>query len=222
MRKPQKCLFGKWRLRELPAKQRFASITASLVLIATPSPPPIHAQQFGLQMGSSVDAVKAQGITLQPTDGPDAWDSRYLPQGNKMFNRYRLFFAKGVGLCGITAWTPATVDSGDGKNLRESYDAIKEALNNKYGKGESFEFLQRNASKENKDDWMKSLYLHDRVHATWWIASDLPGLEANNLWSVKLIASADSPAKGSIVIAYDMSNIDECYEVHLKEKTENL
>jgi len=169
----------------------------------------VFAQQFGLQMGETVQQVRSKGIVLEKAR--TGWKTRYLPYGNTMFDDYRLLFGPNTGLCRINAWISEVSDSGYGDKTKQKYDSLKEALNKRYGYGSEIEHLREGALWKENHEWMWSLFKDERWHSTYW---GVKGIKINqkNLKAIKLEAKASSPSSGMIAVNYEFNNITKCLE----------
>lgn len=138
---------------------------------ARPSPtqerPTKYDGPFGLKMGLSVETAKNLIPSLSESDSePGVYNAVSVPVPHPDFESYSLFFSKKSGLCRVVG-IGKDIPSGDvGFEVRSAFDALDEALTQKYGKGKKYDFTSEHY--ESPEYWMLSLLKKNRILAKVW------------------------------------------------------
>ncbi|MEI7665797.1 MAG: hypothetical protein WCI65_07105 [Synechococcaceae cyanobacterium ELA263] len=196
------------------------AIATSLALSAI-TPLPAFSDQFGLKMGEAISSIISKGINLKPTGTSNLYKATSILPGNKMFDNYRFFIVKGVGLCQITGWIPVIEDSGYGEQTQARFSQLYEMLTSKYGLSKKFDFLRSGSIWNGSSEWVMSLMQKDRYLIAIWseqqgskLPPDIKGIMLNTVGA--------GPQSALISIQYEFRNIDKCVAVDKKEAAANL
>jgi len=167
--------------------QKIHNLIPAVLGIALCSAPPLHAQQFGLNMGESEAQIRARGVILKPV-AKYTFSAARLPSGNSQFDDYGLLITPKSGLCKITAWISEIHDSPYGDSTKDKYNSLYGALVEKYGIAESFDYLRSGTIWRDSRDWMMSLYQDERRLAAFWVSSN--GIKLpRNLQNISIMAT---------------------------------
>ena len=173
-----------------------------------------NAQAFGVNMGEPVS--KYAGVA--------SGDFTYrvkVPQPNSEFEFYTVLATPSTGICSITGYGKDYKNDAYGTQVRSSYNGLQEALNSKYGRNKSFDFIRNGALWDDADEFIWSLHKNERTLTTYWDDEELSNMPAN-MGSVNLRVTAVSPQAAYVVLTYRFDNIDACLSLIGKKESAGL
>ena len=162
----------------------------------------LFAGPFGLEMGWTIDEVKSNGAEVFFNQG-----DVYIIKPPKVHNSFDIYFVEvspDFGVYRISAMAENIETSSNGDKLLSEYNKIKDHLSMSYGEPDIvINRLDYGSIWDEPQDFMMSLVLDERVVLANWVSSD-----ATEKMKIGLMASADSPNSGSILLFYASENSD--------------
>jgi len=183
------------------AKPRF---TTAALLLATFGATATFAGPFGLNMGESLNALKPLG--LEPTGVAGIYEMQSVPDPHPDFEHYSVGLTSEDGLCKVMATSYPIATSAYGDDLKSQFQAARDALNAKYGKGKDYDFLKEGSDLNAPKDWMMGLVMKERVLVTYWVQGNFP----DGIASIALEARADDSNSGTIRVGFEFKNFASC------------
>ena len=162
---------------------------------------------FGLDMGMS----KAQaGVSLDAEDmGGHRFKITKVPRPHSAFEAYVLRITPTHGLCYLEAIGKAIDTSVDGERLRDQFNELAAALENRYGQHKRQDFLRAGSILDEPRDWMSGLANKERVLAIRFDKEEGSTL-SYGVTSAFLSAAALSRTKGYLNLEYSFGNYEAC------------
>ncbi len=165
--------------------------------------PQATAQPFGIAMGtpmSALDLGKPRSST-----GPSYYDLLSVPKSHSSFNTFIVEALPAVGVCGLTAISPAFTNDPSGAKVLSTFDTVKNQLLAKYGT--PFEDDSEKAPPATQDGVL--LNPQDLVRATIWFSRPEKPLPDNVLiiYLVLAVLEAEGIHVGG---SYTFDNHDDC------------
>lgn len=156
---------------------------------------------FGLEWGA--EAADIAGAT--PTNQRGWFNSESVPVPHTSFESYSLVISPSHGLCEIAAMGK-TITGSHGVELRSEFEALKSALESKYGPpANSVDLLQSGSIWDEPEDYAMALRQQDRhLAAIWEEDGSVAGVTG-----IGLIAKGLSSSKTYVVLQYAGPN-PEC------------
>jgi len=171
---------------------------------------------FGLNKGDSLSKLKTHG--LEPIGTSGLYRAKAVPNPHPQFDFYAVVATPEEGLCKIIARTDEISTSVYGSELKDRFEAIRDALEAKYGKGETYDKLRAGSIWDEPKDWMTALVKKERTLVTYWVDGTYPdGIE-----SITLEASADDRSSGDIRLVYELDNFSACLARKKAKEAESL
>jgi hypothetical protein len=170
----------------------------------------LQASPFGIEMGWTVGDVRAHVAEISSMRiGEDQNYYKLVIEPiaqHPDLSFYMVFVDVIDGVFGIFASGDFRTTSGQGTELMERYEHIKEQLTSVYGNPIERSFLKEDSTLTKPEDWMKSLFVGERACKDFWF---LKGNE-NEIEQIILEASAEeSGLKGYVRLQYWSEKIDE-------------
>ena len=126
---------------------------------------------------------------------------------------------KGCGLTKIVAIGKTIDADSTGSSLRSEYSQFKSALTEKYGEGNSYEYLNPGSIWDEYSDWVMSIKVGDRKHVTYWV--DENNSFPDNIGAISLEISATGSRSGYVSLGYEFDNHERC-SGEAREKENNV
>ena len=178
-----------------------------------------QADVFGLKKGMTLEQVRALEFgkleKQENSGGEDMWGVKNPKTPKGAYSALFVFVPdKGLLKVGIH-WEIETNSHGDG--IKEKFKELKTILSEKYGKGETFDFLKPGSIWNRPQDWMIALQAQER-YLDWALADGIAESEKNKLTAIALRATADSGSMGGVSLAYEFQGWNE--HLNTREKKE--
>lgn len=181
---------------------------------------------FGLSMGMSLEALQKLGTIVKVGDG-------YifkLTSPNARFAQYALVITEKEGLCRIGAITKSISTSAYGEKVRGEFDAMREALEKRYGTAAlAGDILQEGSIWSEPREYMTSLRKRERLLKAFWVDKSAPvelkGPRVslpNHLQVVSLDAMATADDAGVLMVGYEFTNSQRCATELMEAKAADL
>ena len=106
----------------------------------------------------------------------------------------------------VIAWDIETNSFGD--SIKQKFGELKKILSDKYGKGETYDYLMSGSMWNKPQYWMQSLEAEERI-LSWFLNDGIAESDKNKLTSIALKASASTGRKGFITLGYEFEGWDE-------------
>lgn len=197
-------------------KRPLARSSRLLILVAILVSHPVSAGPFGLNMGDSIETLQTLG--LEATSRPDVFRLKTVPNPHSKFGHYTAFATKEGGLCKIVAIAGPISTSVYGSELKSDFESLKDALNEKYGKGKGYDFLRAGSIWNEPKDWMMGLLKKERILTTYWANLEFP----DHIHAIALEADALRSDTGTVKLSYEFENFKECRDRSKAKENESL
>ncbi|MBL3587429.1 hypothetical protein JMM61_18960 [Rhodovulum sulfidophilum] len=158
-----------------------------------------HAQAFGIEQGTAIDKLPVV---------EDVGDGYYLveaPNPVSFFESYVVFATENAGACIVRGLGKTHERDGYGLAVRDDFENLQAALDEKYGKGEMHSALRRGAIWDELDEWVMAIRQNERYHQAEWRPEQETGVNEIIL-TVKALSSDDS----YVVLQYRFANELAC------------
>ncbi|MDR2875098.1 MAG: hypothetical protein LBV44_04130 [Methylobacillus sp.] len=165
---------------------------------------------FGLSQGITLE--QSQKIMPLKKEGDFVYSTPKVPSPHNAFENYMLVITPQHGLCKITAIGNAINNDAYGDSIREKFDTLLEALSQKYGKVEKFDYLNADSIWSKPRDWMMGLVTEERRLAAFWMRGDKGVSLPSEIASIGIHAKGLRSDSGYITLDYEFSNFDDCFE----------
>jgi len=172
---------------------------------------------FGLEFGSSLASLSK--LKLKQVK-PFIYATTTVPNGHPDFDDYRLVISPRHGLCSYTGWVSKIDTNSYGDRLREKFESLRDALTNKYGEPEVFDYLKSGSIWKERREFMMGLKLEERSLKAFWVSEkvSLP----SNIGGINLRAYALSETSGMVAVQYSSPNEAECLKSIAQERDSAL
>jgi len=177
-------------------KKRYFIVLALVLLLSSQI---LTAGPFGLEMGMSLDGLKALGVN--PTMIATGYYKVNPLSPHPEFEEYIVRMDATEGVFWIKAIGKDISDSGYGFSTKSKFSETEQALSSAYGAGEMEDFLFPGSIWDELDDWMMSLRQDERFYLKKWEKADGTAI-ANGILSIYLAANATSSSKGYLILEY--------------------
>ena len=169
-----------------------------------------QADVFGLKKGMTLEQVRALGVgkleKQENASGEDMWKVTN-PKTPKGAERTLFIFVPDKGLLKVgILWQIETNSYGDG--IKEKFKELKTILSEKYGIGETIDYLKSGSIWNKPQYWMRSLQAKDRI-LIWALSDGIAGSAQNKIAAIGLSASADSGSMGFVSLSYEFQGWSE-------------
>ena len=176
----------------------------------------VIAGPFGLSQGMPLSSLK---VVRKLSDG---MYSITVPNPNSGFEIYTAVLTPQDGLCKIVALGKDFDNDRYGSSAREKYAELKEFLDQKYGEGQTFDFIKNGALWDSSDEWVMSIKQNERTYVTFYITDKLPQKLPDYLKGIKLEVDALSSSTSYVRLGYEFANIDTCLKRIKSSDNESL
>lgn len=205
-----------------PTSGQLSASTSTAV--ASPKPSPATAPQpeerlsippadgpLGFAAGLSKDEIEAMtGVTLSLIDEKQSlYGLDKSPKPNSSFAQFALVVSPTAGLCQIRAISKDIHTSRFGYELKSSFDEMKGALTEVYGKPVLMDILIAGSIWREPKEWMMSLRQKERYLSVAWTATSASPLKYN-LSEIEMDARATSSDEGYYMLQYTFNNWNVC------------
>jgi hypothetical protein len=182
---------------------------------------------FGLHRGMAKDEVvklvgkdavkKTEGILGQPPSRAEKVELLTVPRPHAAFESFTLMFSAKDGLLKIIAYGKDIRTNGFGEAVRTSFDELRDAVSQTYGKpGKSIDFVRTGSIWHEPEDFMMGLLKEERNLAVMWDTA-LP----NSIHAIVLEANALSRDKGYLTLTYEFQGWGEFVD-EMKKKANTV
>ncbi len=207
-----------------PTSGQLSASTSTSTAVASPKPSPATAPQpeerlsippadgpLGFAAGLSKDEIEAMtGITLSLIDEKQSlYGLEKSPKPNSSFAQFALVVSPTAGLCQIRAISKDIHTSRFGYELKSSFDEMKGALTEVYGKPVLMDTLIAGSIWREPKEWMMSLRQKERYLSVAWTATSASPLKYN-LSEIEMDARATSSDEGYYMLQYTFNNWNVC------------
>lgn len=198
--------------------------TSTSTAVPSPKPSPAPAPQLeerlsippadgplGFAAGLSKDEIEAMtGATLSLIDEKQSlYGLEKSPKPNSSFVQFALVVSPTAGLCQIRAISKDIHTSRFGYELKSSFDEMKGALTEVYGKPVLMDTLIAGSIWREPKEWMMSLRQKERYLSVAWTATSASPLKYN-LSEIEMDARATSSDEGYYMLQYTFNNWNVC------------
>jgi hypothetical protein len=163
---------------------------------------------FGLSQGMTLE--QSQKIMPLNKVGDFVYSTPKVPSTHNAFESYTLVITPQHGLCKIVAIGNTINDDAYGYSIREKFNALSDALSQKYGKVEKFDKLITGSIWSKPRDWMMGLATNERSFVAYWIRGDKDVSFPSEIAAIELKANGIGSDSGYIVLGYELSNYHDC------------
>ena len=183
-------------------------LAAAAMLLATLE---ALAGPFGLERGMTVAQLKAAGVDVSGLKD-STLKSATVPRPYAEFEAYWLKVDEKLGLCRIVAVTPDIPMNSFGTQLKDRFEEIKMALEQRYGPSAKLDFLLRGSIWNEPKDWSTALAKRERTFAAVWSTQGSAPrfVPRDNIAGIALEAVSMDRATGYVRATYEFNNSDEC------------
>jgi hypothetical protein len=131
-----------------------------------------------------------------------------VPNPHRAFESYTFHLTQTHGLCRIQGIGTDVAMSASGTQLKEQFQELAEALDEKYGTHKLLEAVAPGSAWNNPEDWPMALVKQEAMLAATWDFTDVA--RDDGIQGLTLEASAMSREKGYVVLTYYFDNSDLC------------
>jgi hypothetical protein len=162
-----------------------------------------HADPFGLSMGMS-----KQELGKMEQVSTNSYRLNSVPNPDPNFSDYIVMVGDKSGLCRIRALSLKISTNGYGSEVKDKFESLENALNERYGKHKKQDMLLPKSKWNEPKDWMMGLLKEERFLESFWDAKEGSNLP-DNVQSILLRATAVTTDKGMIILEYIFENFGE-------------
>ncbi len=127
------------------------------------------------------------------------------------------------GVCKVVVQFRVENLNGEGTQLKEKVDQMKDLIALKYGEyTEKFDFVTEDVYRRNPSFWTMALLKDSATYSYGWQSDKREKGLPNNLKSIDISASANSISKGTVDIQYEFDNFPLCQKEMKEAKAANL
>jgi hypothetical protein len=203
---------------------QLSASSSTSTAVPSPKPSPATAPQLeerlsippadgplGFAAGLSKDEIEAMtGVTLSLIDEKQSlYGLEKSPKPNSSFAQFALVVSPTAGLCQIRAISNDIHTSRFGYELKSSFDEMKGALTEVYGKPVLMDTLIAGSIWREPKEWMMSLRQKERYLSVAWTATSASPLKYN-LSEIEMDARATSSDEGYYMLQYTFNNWNVC------------
>ncbi|MFP3848952.1 hypothetical protein [Pseudomonas sp. W5-01] len=207
-----------------PTSGQLSASTSTSTAVSSPKPSPAPAPQLeerlsippadgplGFAAGLSKNEIEAMtGVTLSLIDEKQSlYGLEKSPKPNSSFAQFALVVSPTAGLCQIRAISKDIHTSRFGYELKSSFDEMKGALTEVYGKPVLMDTLIAGSIWREPKEWMMSLRQKERYLSVAWTATSASPLKYN-LSEIEMDARATSSDEGYYMLQYTFNNWNVC------------
>ena len=205
-----------------PTSGQPASIASTAAPSPQPSPAPVPQPEerlsippadgpLGFAAGLSKDEIEAMtGAQLSLIDEKQSlYGLTKSPKPNSSFVQFAVVVSPTAGLCQIRAISKDIHTNSFGYQLKSSFDEMKDALTEVYGKPLLMDTLMAGSIWRDSKDWMMSLRQKERYLSVAWTSSASSPLKYN-LSEIEMDARATSSDEGYYMLQYTFNNWNVC------------
>ena len=131
-----------------------------------------------------------------------------VPNPHRAFESYTFHLTQTHGLCRIQGIGADVAMNAFGTQLKEQFQELAEALDEKYGTHKSLEAVAPGSGWNNPEDWPMALVQQEALLAATWDFTNIP--RDDGIQGMTLEASAMSREKGYVILTYYFDNSDLC------------
>ncbi|MEF8714602.1 MAG: hypothetical protein V5B39_13775 [Accumulibacter sp.] len=203
------CLVGGCQKESQPFTQ-VEKKEAAQEVTTQPKPAVVQAYDgpFGLQEGLSAKQLEAMGITLH-SENDGVYTTGKLLKEHSKFKEFTLVISEKEGLCKIIAISETIDTDSFGVELRKTFTALEDQLQDVYGKHKRFDYLMHGSLWKEPQYWMMGLLKQERSLSAYW-GTDKGSTMKNNVDGINLKTIALTNDKGVILLTYEFDNIALC------------
>lgn len=165
----------------------------------------VQAGPFGLSMGMNKSQIKG----LENIDAPFMYKTKTVPTPSSQLETYVMQIGDKNGLCVVKAISDVISTNRYGLALKGKFNGLKEALEKKYGKHKTQDFLLPGSIWDEPEDFMAGLKKKERYLRAYWDAEEKSTL-TDNLKAIMLAAVGLGHEEGIIYIQYEFENSEKC------------
>ena len=162
---------------------------------------------FGLWKGMNEEQLRQSTTTLAAIDAT-SFTADSVPNPHRAFESYTFHLTQTHGLCRIQGIGTDVAMNMFGTQLKEQFQELAEALDEKYGTHKSLEAVAPGSAWNNPEDWPMALVKQEAMLAATWDFTNIP--RDDGIQGMTLEASAMSREKGYVVLTYYFDNSDLC------------
>ena len=178
-----------------------ASMAYSAVAIAGP---------FGTEIGMLKGDLGITSTTKRIGGESDyKWELKSLPKSSSLFDSYIVKVTPQNGLCFIKAFGKDVSTSRYGEGLRGNFERVNSALEKKYQRGDTQDFVRYGSIWDDPEDFMMGLIKKERVLAAYYDEEE-NSVMVEGVAKAYLRASAFSQDEGFVYIDYFFDNYEAC------------
>lgn len=205
-----------------PTSGQLSASTSTVTPSPQPSPAPAPQPEerlsippadgpLGFAAGLSKDEIEAMaGAQLTLIDEKQSlYGIEKSPKSNSSFVQFALVVSTTAGLCQIRAISKDIHTSRFGYELKSSFDEMKGALTEVYGKPVLMDTLIAGSIWREPKEWMMSLRQKERYLSVAWTATSASPLKYN-LSEIEMDARATSSDEGYYMLQYTFNNWNVC------------
>jgi hypothetical protein len=205
-----------------PTSGQLSAATSTVAPSPQPSPAPAPEPEerlsippadgpLGFAAGLSKDEIEAMaGAQLTLIDEKQSlYGIEKSPKSNSSFVQFALVVSPTAGLCQIRAISKDIHTSRFGYELKSSFEEMKGALTEVYGKPVLMDTLIAGSIWREPKEWMMSLRQKERYLSVAWTATSASPLKYN-LSEIEMDARATSSDEGYYMLQYTFNNWNVC------------
>ncbi|UZK70762.1 hypothetical protein OKW76_07000 [Sphingomonas sp. S1-29] len=178
------------------------------------APMAANAQAFGVKLGGNIRDYK----TTEPEPG------QHIVQPPLPHARMELYFAMAADdgtVCAVTGVGNTIRSDLSGVETRKEFSYWRDALVRRYGQpSDDFDWLDKDASTEEKNDFRKALKSEKRVLDTFWIKADGANLPSS-VTNIRLQMTAGDDGS-YVAIRYEGADYDTCQASYFRKRDTGL
>lgn len=173
------------------------------------------AQSFGLEMATPLENLPVL---------KDAGSGKYYvdpPNPHPEFEAYIALVVPETGLCKVAAVGKDHKNDRFGTSVRTAYSTLMDALESRYGKHASVDFIKNGALWDGSNEWVMSIRQNERYLSSYWDDeenSDMPEDVANIALEVRALSSDTA----YVSLSYEFRNFAECTKLLQQDATSGL
>jgi len=171
--------------------------------LAAFAPLTAEAAAFGVEMGTPLSQLR-----IVETFKGDMY-SVAVPSPHSEFESYTVWAPPSHGVCKIIGVGKNHTGDRSGVEIRTVMSEFRKILTEKYGKSETFDFLESGSIWDEPEDFGMALTKKEYNLATYWTKQVESTMPADVGW-IKLEAFAISSSITYLTLVYESSRIEEC------------
>lgn len=158
-----------------------------------------YAQAFGITQGAPINSLSVLD------DYGDGYYSIEVPNPVSYFESYVAFGTQDAGVCLVKGIGKTHKRDGYGIEVRQDFDELRTALDEKYGAGETHSGLRTGALWDDVDEWIMAIFQNERYHQAEWELGGAEGID-DIILSIAALSSNESYAG----LQYRFANMAAC------------